>query len=46
MLLRREFVGLALQPGPNVKQLCSRFQISRKTGYKWLKRYRGSRRAY
>jgi transposase InsO family protein len=40
MLLRREFVGLALQPGANVKQLCSRFQISGKTGYKWLQRYR------
>jgi transposase InsO family protein len=40
MLLRREFVELAIQPGSNVRQLCGRFQISRKTGYKWLKRYR------
>ena len=40
MLLRREFVELAIQPGANVKQLCGRFGISRKTGYKWLTRYR------
>jgi transposase InsO family protein len=40
MLLRREFVELAIQSEANVKQLCDRFEISRKTGYKWLKRYR------
>jgi len=40
MLVRREFVELAIQPEANVKQLCGRFGISRKTGYKWLKRYR------
>src|SRR5258706_14417501 len=40
MLLRREFVELAVQSEANVKQLCDRFGISRKTGYKWLKRYR------
>ena len=40
MLLRREFVELAIQSEANVKQLCDRFGISRKTGYKWLKRYR------
>jgi transposase InsO family protein len=40
MLLRREFVELAIQSQANVKQLCDRFRISRKTGYKWLKRYR------
>src|SRR5580700_10743162 len=36
--LRREFVGLALQEGSNVSDLCRRFGISRKTGYKWLAR--------
>jgi transposase InsO family protein len=40
MLLRREFVELAIQSEANVKQLCDRFGISRKTGYKWMKRYR------
>ena len=43
MLLRREFVELAIQSEANVKQLCDRFGISRKTGYKWLKRYREAR---
>jgi transposase InsO family protein len=37
---RREFVQLALQPGVNFAQLCRRCQISRKTGYKILGRYR------
>jgi transposase InsO family protein len=36
--LRREFVSLALQEGSNVSDLCRRFGISRKTGYKWLGR--------
>jgi transposase InsO family protein len=35
---REEFVGLARQPDANVSELCRRFQISRKTGYKWLGR--------
>ena len=35
---REEFVGLARQPEANVSDLCRRFQISRKTGYKWLGR--------
>lgn len=35
---RREFVHLAGQPGANISELCRRFQISRKTGYKWLGR--------
>ncbi len=37
--LRKEFVMLALQPGANRRELCRRFDISAKTGYKWLKRY-------
>jgi transposase InsO family protein len=35
---REEFARLARQPGANVSDLCRRFQISRKTGYKWLGR--------
>jgi transposase InsO family protein len=40
MSLRHEFVILAGQPGVNIQRLCRRFDISRKTGYKWLERYR------
>ena len=40
MSLRQEFLSLANQPGSNVSQLCRRFGISRKTGYKWRRRYR------
>jgi transposase InsO family protein len=36
--LREEFVLLAQQPDRNMAQLCERFRISRKTGYKWLAR--------
>jgi transposase InsO family protein len=36
---RHEFLSLVQQPGSNFSQLCSRFGISRKTGYKWLKRF-------
>lgn len=38
MELRGEFVMLARQPGANVAALCRGFGISRKTGYKWLRR--------
>lgn len=34
---RVEFLALALKPGANMSQLCRRFGISRKTGYKWLR---------
>ena len=37
---RREFVQLASVPGANISRLCERFNVSRKTGYKWLKRFR------
>lgn len=37
--LRTEFVHLAKQDGANISELCRRFGISRKTGYKWLKRH-------
>jgi transposase InsO family protein len=40
MSLRREFCALASREGANVSELCRRFGISRKTGYKWLARYR------
>jgi len=37
---RMEFVRLASAEGANVSELCRRFGISRKTGYKWLTRHR------
>lgn len=37
---RREFVQLALVEGANMTALCRQFQVSRKTGYKWLARFR------
>ena len=36
---RLDLVTLAGQPGANMAELCRRFGISRKTGYKWLKRF-------
>jgi transposase InsO family protein len=39
MSLRKEFVMLASQPECNRRELCRRFNISTKTGYKWLARY-------
>ena len=38
MSLRQEFVRLAGQDGANKRELCRRFGISPKTGYKWLAR--------
>ena len=38
--LRAKFVRLAQNEDANISQLCERFQISRKTGYKWLARFR------
>src|SRR5262245_7790880 len=38
MSLRREFVALVRADEVSVSELCRRFQISRKTGYKWLER--------
>jgi transposase InsO family protein len=40
MSLRHEFILLASREGANVRELCRRFGISPKTGYKWLARYR------
>lgn len=40
MSQREDFVGLAVMEDTNISELCRRFGISRKTGYKWLARYR------
>ena len=46
MSQRYEFAILAGEPGLSFKELCRRFGISRKTGYKWLRRFdAGGRRA-
>jgi transposase InsO family protein len=39
MSQREEFVKFALNPGCNIAKLCRRFEISRKTGYKWIERF-------
>ena len=39
MSLRQEFVRFALLEGSNMSELCRRFGISRKTGYKWTARF-------
>jgi transposase InsO family protein len=39
MSLRYELVMLSRQPGANMAELCRRFKISRKTGYKWCRRF-------
>lgn len=40
MTQRFEFVLLAQEPGVNFRELCRRFQISAKSGYKWLRRFK------
>lgn len=39
MSLKREFAQLASQGNVTMTELCQRFNISRQTGYKWLRRY-------
>lgn len=39
MSLRKEFIMFALAEGSNISELCRRFDISRKTGYKWIQRF-------
>ncbi len=39
MSSRTDFIHLAEIEGTNISELCRRFGISRKTGYKWFKRY-------
>ena len=41
-LLRLDFVFLASDSLVNMTRLCKEFHISRKTGYKWLGRYKES----
>lgn len=41
-MIREEFVKLALAEQVNFSELCKRYAISRKTGYKWLARYEGA----
>lgn len=40
--VREEFIKLAEQREISFTKLCSRYSISTKTGYKWLKRYKDS----
>jgi transposase InsO family protein len=40
MKLKQEFVLAALAPGANMAELCREHGISRKTGYKWVGRFR------
>ena len=42
---RLEFVRLASVEGSNVSELCRRFGVSRKTGYKWLGRWKSQGKA-
>jgi putative transposase len=42
--IREEFVALALSEDYEMVSLCADFGISRKTGYKWLERYRSGGR--
>jgi transposase InsO family protein len=37
---RQEFVVLAQDPGANIRELCRRFSISPRTGYRWLGRFK------
>jgi transposase len=37
---RREFVTLAEMADLSLSELCRRFRVSRKAGYKWLRRFR------
>lgn len=39
MSLRHEFVDMTQEMTVSLSELCRRFNISRKTGYKWLRRY-------
>src|SRR3989442_2797965 len=39
MDVRLRFVQDVHRPGWSVAEVCRRYQVSRKTGYKWLERY-------
>lgn len=38
-MLREDFIALSMQEDRNMSALCEEFGISRKTGYKWIKRH-------
>jgi transposase InsO family protein len=40
MSQRLDFVTLAVKPGANVRELCGRFGISPRVGYKWIGRFK------
>lgn len=40
MKMRQEFVLCALAPGAKIAALCRAYEISRKTGYKWIARFK------
>ena len=40
MSLRQEFITMVQHGTVRVSELCRRYGVSRKTGYKWLQRYR------
>jgi len=40
MVLRLEFVLLALKDDSNIRSLCNRFGVSAPTAYKWIQRYK------
>lgn len=40
MKLRQEFVVAVADPDRSVAEVCREYGISRRTGYKWIKRYR------
>jgi putative transposase len=39
MNIRAQFAARAADPNANISELCREYNISRKTGYKWLERY-------
>lgn len=41
-MLREQFVNESLKEDRNISALCRQYGISRKTGYKWIKRYHES----
>ena len=41
MSQRLEFVMLAQAEGANISGLCRRYGVSRKSGYKWIRRFGG-----
>jgi len=39
MSLKQEFVMQAIQENANISRLCRRYDVTRNTGYKWLRRF-------